>query len=397
MSDCVLHLDADAFFAAVEQRDDLKLRGKPVAVGTGVVASCSYESRRYGVQTGMPLREARRLCRDLIVLPGEYPRYEQAARQMLAICQEQTPLVEVAALDDLYLDVSRCRRPEQIPGTLREQVRDEIDLSVSIGMAANKLVAAVATQEAKPGRAVTVPPGTERGYLAPWPARVLHGVGPKVVAKFDRLNVQKVGEVADMPVALLAGLFGGRGRVIHDQSHGIDPRPVTPHRPPQSVSRRSSFDPPSGDRAFLRAMLDYLMDRAVTWLRFHDRAARGLAVSIRYGDYASDQGRETFRQPTDSNRDLKEAARDRFERLYQRRLPLRLVGIELTPVVPVERQPSLFADPETERARQLSACVDAVRQRFGFTSLLCGSSLLLTEKMEHDRENFRMRTPCLSR
>ena len=174
----ILHLDADAFFASVEQRDDPKLRGRAVAVGTGVVASCSYEARRFGVRTGMRLAEARSLCRGLIVLPGEYPRYEQAARRVQAVCLEQTPLVEVAALDDLYLDLTRHQRPEGVPDTLRQQIRDEVRLSVSIGVAANKLVARVATKEAKPGRQVFVPEGKEQGYLAPWPARVLPGVGP---------------------------------------------------------------------------------------------------------------------------------------------------------------------------------------------------------------------------
>src|SRR3954470_20586386 len=159
---CVLHLDADAFFASIEQRDDPKLRGKPVAVGTGVVASCSYEARRWGVSTGMRLAEARRLCRPLIVVPGEYRRYEQAARCMLAICQERTPLVEVAALDDLYLDLTPHDRAESLADTLRVQVRDEVGLSVSIGIGINKLVAKVATKEAKPGRQIRVAVGHER-------------------------------------------------------------------------------------------------------------------------------------------------------------------------------------------------------------------------------------------
>src|ERR1700682_786636 len=123
---CVVHLDADAFFASVEQRAAPRLRGKPVAVGTGVVASCSYESRRHGVRTGMRLAEARGLCRDLIVIPGEYPRYEQAARRMLAVCLEQTPVVEVAALDDLYLDLTGHAQAERVPAALREHIRDEI-------------------------------------------------------------------------------------------------------------------------------------------------------------------------------------------------------------------------------------------------------------------------------
>jgi DNA polymerase-4 len=393
----ILHLDADAFFASVEQRDDPRLRGKPVAVGTGVVASCSYEARRHGVRTGMRLVEARRLCRPLIVLPGEYPRYEQAARRVLAICQEHTPQVEVAALDDLYLDLARHDQPERVAGALREQIREEVRLSVSVGIGTNKLVAKVATKQAKPGKQVLVPAGTEREYLAPWPARVLPGTGPKVEVRLDRLNVQRVGEVAAVPVPVLRGLFGTRGQLLHDQAWGIDPRPVEPYRPPRQVSRRTSFDPPVADRAFLRAMLDYLLERATAWLRFHHLAARGVVVTIRYGDYQGALGRAPLASPTDKDQPLQEAARDRFERLYQRRLPLRLLGVELAPLVAPDRQPALFPDPGAERDRRLAECKDAIRRRFGFTSIFSGSTLRVAEQLDRDRQNFRLRTPCLTR
>src|SRR5438132_9200406 len=164
---CILHLDADAFFASLEQRDDVGLRGRPVAVGTGVVASCSYEARRWGVHTGMRLADARRLCRSLVCLPGDYRRYEQAARRILGICQEQTPLTEVAALDDIYLDLTQhAAGSARLAEGLRAQVREETRLSVSLGLGGNKLVAKVATRQAKPGRLVTVPAGGERAYLA---------------------------------------------------------------------------------------------------------------------------------------------------------------------------------------------------------------------------------------
>lgn len=203
--------------------------------------------------------------------------------------------------------------------------------------------------------------------------------------------------MAGMPVPVLRGLFGKQGRVLRDQAHGIDPRPVEPSKPPQSISRRTSFDPPVADRAFLRAMLDYLLERAATWMRFHDQAAKGFVLIIRYGDYESAEGRGTFRQPTNSDQELKEAARARFEALYQRRLPLRLLGVELAPLSAPDRQPALFPDLDAQRARRLAECKDAIHQRFGFTSLLSGSALLLAERLDRDRETFRMRTPCLTR
>ncbi|MCI0462530.1 MAG: DNA polymerase IV [Gemmataceae bacterium] len=404
---CILHLDADAFFASLEQRDDPRLRGRPVAVGTGVVASCSYEARRWGVTTGMRLAEARRLCRGLIVVPGEYARYEQAARRVLGICEEHTPAVEVAALDDLYLDLTGRVEPPQSPrlddtpagriaADLRAVIREEVSLSISIGVGSNKLVARVATRQAKPGRQVGVALGAERDYLAPWPVRVLPGAGGKAGDRLERFNVLRVGEVAGMPAPLLRGLFGvARGTTLHEQARGIDPRPVEPRRMPQSVSRRTSFDPPVADRAFLAAMLGYLLERVCSWLRFHALATRGLGVTIRYGDYAAATGRETFRRPVEDEGLLKEMGRERLGRLYQRRLPLRYLGVELAPVVRLDEQPALFIDPDEERARRLVEVRDAIRGRFGFTALLSGSALELAEQLDRDRETFKLRTPCL--
>ncbi len=408
---CVLHLDADAFFASLEQRDDPRLRGKPVAVGTGVVASCSYEARQWGVRTGMPLVEARRRCRPLRVLPGDYRRYEQAGRRMLAICQDHTPQVEVAALDDLYLDLGP--HGEQTAGELalelRGEIRAEVGLTVSIGVGGNKLVASVATQEAKDWRilaeknkeplsgVVRVPPGDECAYLAPWPAEVLPGIGPKLLARLHRLNVRSVAQVAEMPVPVLCGLFGARGRVLHDLAHGIDPRPVQPYRPQQTVSRCTSFDPPTADRGFLMGMLDHLLDRAVSWLRFSGLVTRGLTISLRYGDYEGAQGRATFRRATDHGTVLKETARDRLCRLYDRRLPLRFLGVELSPLRKQDRQPDLFPEEAEVRDRRLAACKDAIRGQFGFMSLVNGTALVLAKEVEQDRENFRLRTPCLTR
>jgi DNA polymerase-4 len=396
---CILHLDADAFFASLEQRDDPRLQNRPVAVGTGVVASCSYEARRFGVRTGMRLVEARRLCRPLVVLPGEYPRYEQAARRIQAICEERTPLVEVAALDDLYLDLTQPVTPDadRIAGELRGAIRDEVCLSVSIGVGSNKLVARVATREAKPGKLKRVLGGAERAYLAPWPVRMLPGVGPRTGERLERFNIERVGEVAEMPLPVLRGLFGKQGRLLHEQSHGIDPRPVEPQRPQQSVGRRTSFDPPTADLDFLHAMLTYLLDRACSWMRYQRLATRGLTVTIRYGDYETAAGRENFRAAVEAETLLREAAHARLDKLYGRRLPLRFLGVELRPLVPPEREPTLFPDPEDERQRRLLEVKDAIRRRFGFTAILQGDTLPLADRLDRDRENFRLRTPCLTR
>jgi DNA polymerase IV len=408
---CILHLDADAFFASVEQRDEPRLRGKPVAVGTGVVASCSYESRRWGVRTAMRLAEAKRLCPRLIVLPGDYRRYEQAARRILAVCLEYTPRVEAVSLDDLYLDLTQSGGVdvERLAVELRTQIAQEVELSVSMGIAANKLVAAVATDHAKKlrmaadgsraaeSKTVRVPVGEESAYLAPWPVEVLPGVGPKTFKRLQRLNVRRVGELAAMPTAVLCGLFGTRGTALRDLAHGVDRRPVQPYRPQQSVSRCTSFEEPTSDRAFLMGMLDHLLDRAAAWLRFSGVAARGLKLSLRYGDYTSDESRVALRPPSNDEMRLKAAGRERLSRLYNRRLPLRYLGVELAPLVVPQHQPELFPDPLAERDQRLAECKDAVRRRFGFMALVSGTTLVVSQQVEHDRDNFHLRTPCLTK
>jgi DNA polymerase-4 len=404
---CVLHVDVDAFFASVEQRDEPSLRGRPVAVGTGVVASCSYESRRWGVCTGMRLTDARRLCPGLIVLPGDYRRYELASRRILGISLEYTRCVEMAALDDLYLDLTGhgFDNASRFARRIAKQVLDEVGLRVSLGMGTSKLVAAVATQEVKDNRSRTgsqenlavAPPGAEAEYLSGWPAEILPGIGPKASGQLAQLNVRRVGEVASMPLAVLLGLFGPRGKTLRNLARGIDPRPVEPHRPSQSVSRCTSFDPAVSEMSFLEAMLSHLLERAASWLRWHDQAAKGLTVRLRYADHQSAEAHATLPKPSNDEGQLKPLARAKLARLYSRRLPLRLLGVELSPLTATDRQAELFPDPRAERGRRLSACKDDIRRRFGFMSLLSGTSLQLADQLRHDRDNYHLRTPCLTR
>jgi DNA polymerase-4 len=420
----IIHLDVDAFFASIEQRDDPSLRKRPVAVGTGVVASCSPEAKLLGVQTAMRLSDARRICPRLIILPGDYRRYEIAGRQILGICLERTPRVETPALDDLYLDLSAAARRVDDPDPfiestarqLRQAIRDEVRLSVSLGIGSSKLVARVATHHAKrrhhpddgryidpttytrpdPG-IVRVLAGREVDYLAPWPVRVLHGLGPKTEERLDRINIHLVGELATLPLHIVYAMLGHRAKGLRDQARGIDPRPVEPAKPAQSLSRRTSFDPPASDPVFLQAMLENLLERSLSWLRVHDLGTRALSVVLRYGDYRSDESRVSFPGATRDEVTLHAAARERFERLYKRRLPLRLLGVDLGPLqVPIQQR-ELFDGATVERQDRLEECKDAIRQRFGFLSLQRGSTVVLNEQLEHDRDNYHLRTPCLTR
>lgn len=403
----VLHIDVDAFFAALEQRDDPHLRGRPVAVGTGVVASCSYEARPWGVRTGMRLIDARRQCPPLIVVAGDYRRYEIASRQILGLCHEYTPRVELAALDDLYLELRDLAlgRAAALGRELAARVAAEVGVRVSLGLGSNKLVAAVATQTVKERKVrqttgddlAVVPAGAEAAYLAPWPVEVLPGVGHKANEVLAQLNVRTVAELLAMPPALLLRLFGPRGRTLRQLAQGIDPRPVRPSRPAGSISRCTSFDPPVGRWTVLTAMLNHLVERATATLRGQGQAARGVTVRLRYADHEWSDGRTALPAASDDEVLLKRTARTRLARVYARRLPLRLLGVELSPLTAPDRQGELFPDPERERQRRLRTCQDEVRRRFGFMALTSGTALELKGTLEHDRDNFRLRTPCLTR
>ncbi|GBD35238.1 DNA polymerase IV [bacterium HR36] len=395
----MLHLDIDAFFASVEQLDDARLRGRPVAVGTGVVASCSYEARQWGVCTAMRLSEARQRCPELIVVPGRYPRYEAIARQLLEMCQRFTPVVECAALDDFYLDLGQVevREGECVGRQLREWMREVLHLSLSIGGGANKLVAQVATHQAKPGRQVQVLPGRERAYLAPWSVTILPGVGPSAARQLHRLGLRQVGHLAEVSGQLLASLFGWWGRCWHWHALGLDPRPVLAQREPQSISRRTSFEPPEADPGFLRAMTIYLLDRAASWMRFVRRRAAGLEVAVRYGDGQWAMRRWRLRPATDEDAELRAHALEGLAYLLERRLPLRLLSVTLRPLHRYDGQLALFSDPQQQRRQQLQRCKDAIRQQFGFLALTSGAELVLLQRLEHDRHRLILRTPCLTR
>jgi len=421
----IVHLDVDAFFASIEQRDDPKLKGIPVAVGTGVVASCSYEAKREGIKTGMRLSQARQLCKSLRVVPGDHRRYEIAGRQILGICKEHSSTVEMASLDDLYMQLAQTGPTERqkTVTALREQIFEEVGLKVSMGMGNNKMIANVATHHAKelrissqrktasrwiPGTSilqetkhfspvVAVLPGNEKNYISPWPVEILPTVGSVGKEKFMRLNVNRVAEVAALPIEVLCAMFQKRGPILRDYSLGNDTRPLLTSRNPNSISRCTSFSPPTADPTFIDAMLAHLLERAISWMRFNKLAMRCLKIYLRYGDLKDAHSNLHFKTACDSDAVLHQAAKDKLISLFTRRLPLRLLGVELAQLEPASKSNLLFIDPDKERADRLAKCKDDIRSKFGFMAVTLGSSLVLAKDLGHDRDNFKLRTPCLTR
>lgn len=414
----IIHLDVDAFFASIEQRDDASLRGKPVAVGTGVVASCSYEAKRRGVRTAMSLSHARRVCPELRVVPGDYRRYEQAGKNILHICHEKVVRVEVAALDDLYLappDSPALDDAARLAEQLRSNVRERTGLLVSAGVGRGRFIASVATHAAKDRRVeqlrsldrlpaelplsplVVAPQDGEAAFLAPFSSGLLPGAGSARGARLAELGLERLGEVAAAPRHLLAGLFGDMGARWHDLARGIDHSTLRIDKPPLTISRRSSFDPPTADPPFLRGMLDYLLARAALEARGRGLSAGLARLHLRYGDFSSAEASRRFDPPVDDDAILGEALRDALEKLSGRRMPLRLVGVELGRLTASPAQASLFPDPDAERRRRLLQSTDAIRERLGFRAVRPGTTLALDQRLDHDRDGYRLRTPCLTR
>jgi DNA polymerase-4 len=374
----ILHLDLDAFFCAVEELRDPALRGKPFAVGgspegRGVVASCSYPARAYGVHSAMPMAQAVRLCPDLIVV-RHHGGYSEASREVMARVRDLTPLVQQISVDEAFLDVSDLPEPlEVLARRLQIRIRDELKLPCSLGGATNKLVAKIANDAGKSRagkgdypRAVTiVPPGQEAAFLAPLPVRALWGVGPKTEEKLLALGVTTIGELADYPEKELLRLFGQNGWELSRHARGIDNRPVTASRGgAKSISKETTFARDVNDGQALRATLRRLAEGVARSMRRKGYVGRTVKLKLRLSDFTTLSRQTTLARPTDDERLIVQAALSLFEKLWQPGQPVRLVGAGVTNLQKGLVQLSLWEEKD-ERFRNLQAAMDALRDKYG--------------------------------
>jgi len=386
----ILHVDADAFFASVEQVLAPRLRGKPVLVGgnpedRSVVASASYEARAYGVRGAMPLAQARRLCPDAICLPGNFQAYGEFSDRIRAILLRFTPLVETASLDDFYLDLTGCRPlngpPLQAAERMKAAVRSETGLSVTVAVAANKLVAKVASDLAKPDGILEVWRGRETAFLRALPVVRLPGVGPSTEEALRKFNLVTIGDLAQIPQAALERMFGAWGLALWERAHGRDDSPVVAEAGlPKTIGRESTFAKDTMDRAEVRDMLYFLTERAARQLREAGLLARRVTVKVRYADFQTVTAARTLPAVTDQDKAFYEAALERLEPLMARRMRVRLVGVTLSALLPVEgRQGDLFAESEFQRRKRFYRGLDRIRDKFGFEIARVGPSLRLKD------------------
>jgi len=402
----IIHIDIDAFFAAIEELLNPSLKGKPVIVGglpheRGVASTASYEARRYGVHSGMPLRKAYQLCPNGIFLRGNYQIYKTFSEKFFYLLSQYTPDVEEASLDEAYLDLTRCRPLyfsfSRTAQEIKQRVEKELGISVSVGVAPNKTLAKLATKRAKPGGFFEIPQGREEEFLKDLGIECLPGIGPKAQVILRMLNIHKIGDLWGLPRPTLRSLFGLNGDELYLQSRGIDSRPVVTASVPKSVSRETTFLQDLWDRRLLLAHLAYLCDRLTLPLRQGRLFAHIIEVKVRYSDFKTEARRRLLISPAQEMGRIYSIAEELFLGLFSSsRLSLRLVGVKASDLVRA-RPLSLF-EPYSERSERLGLAVDQVREKYGFGSLLTVREKMLETLYSFEKKRgFVLKTASLTK
>ncbi len=376
----ILHADLDAFFASVEQRDDPRLRGRPVIVGGGVVMAASYEARACGVRGAMGGREARLLCPHAVVVEPRMAAYSEASRAVFAVFERTTPLVEGISIDEAFLDVGGLLRtagtPPEIAVRLRRQVRDEVGLAITVGVARTKFLAKVASAGAKPDGLLVVPPDGETAFLHPLPVERLWGVGPKTAAKLRARGLTTVGEVALLPEAALLAMLGpASGRHLHSLAHHRDPRPVQGGRRRKSMGAQSALRLARHSPAEIDARLVALVDRVARRMRTAGRVGRTVTLRLRFADFARATRAHTLAEATAHTPTLLGAARDLLATAMPtiRHRGITLVGISVGNLADDDAV-QLALPFERTTAGTLDAALDDLRARFGTGAVDAGGA-----------------------
>jgi DNA polymerase IV len=374
----ILHVDMDAFFASVEQRDRPELRGKPVLVGSrerrGVVAAASYEARRFGCRSAQPMAHALRLCPEAIVVPPRGSRYAQVSDAVFAILSHVTPTVEPLSIDEAFLDVTGTERlhgpPRAVAEGIRASIRSELSLTASVGIAPNKFLAKLASDLCKPDGVGEIGAANLDAVLLPLPVARLPGVGPVTAERLRAEGLITVGDVRARPAADLVRTLGDLGRHLADLSRGLDDRAVESEGEAKSMGEEQTFsydmDDPDGVRQVLRAQCDEVARR----VRRAGLQAQRVAVKIRYGDFETISRSETLKAPTDLTDDVRRAATALFDRWARSGFrPVRLIGMSVARFSPAGTPTELFPDPARDRRRRLDATMDEIRRRHGDASI----------------------------
>ena len=384
----ILHLDLDAFFCAVEELRHPELQGKAFAVGgkpneRGVVASCSYPARRFGVRSAMPMTQALRLCQGLIVVPADHAAYEQASQRVMQILGGLTPLMEQVSIDEAFLDVTDLPEPaEEIARRLQDQIQRETQLPCSLGAASNKLMAKIANDYGKaaargltPPRAVTmVLPGQEEAFLAPLPVRMLWGVGTKTELRLQGLGVHTIGDLIHIPPAELIQIFGKNGTDMIRRAHGVDDSPVETEHEVKSISQEITFDRDLTDYRRLKETLQTLTTQVAYRLRKSGFCAGTIRLKLRWSDFTTLTRQVSLADPVDQDGIIYAAIIGLFDAVWQPGRKVRLIGVGVSRLTQQLHQPGLWDRP-SDKERRLLEAVDELREKFGSKAILAGRTI----------------------
>ena len=385
MSRTILHLDLDAFYCAVEENQTPELRGKPFAVGgkpdeRGVVSSCSYAARKFGVRSAMPMSRAVRLCPGLIIVSGRHRLYSDVSKQVMKRLHTVTPLVEQISIDEAFLDISDLNEPpERIARGLQAGIRDDLGLPSSIGIAPNKLVAKIATEVGKksakgdqPPFALTiVPSGKEAEFLSPLPADMLWGVGPKTAARLSELGIHTIGDIARWPESELVRLFGENGREMARHARGQDDRPVVTERETKSISQEVTFSRDVRDDKSLEKTLVELSTEVGRRLRKNELAGTTVKLKIRWPDFTTLTRQVTLPGTTDQDNEIAETALGLLHKVRKSGQAVRLIGVGVSGLGKPVRQLELW-ETSSEKERVLQKTLDELREKYGDNAIKRG-------------------------
>ena len=365
----VVHMDLDTFFVSVERLKDSRLMHKPVLVGgTGdraVVASCSYEARAFGVHSAMPMRQAKMLCPEAIIVRGDYEHYSKYSNMVTEIIHEKVPLYEKSSIDEFYIDMTGM---DKFFGTytyvqeLRNRVIKETGLPLSFGLSENKTVSKVATGEAKPNNHLKIEYGIEKSFLAPLSVRKIPMVGEVTAQLLRKMGIVKIKTVQEMPLEIMDNILGENGKSIWKKANGIDNSPVTPYTERKSISSEETFENDTIDVKRMKTILAGMTERLAYQLRKENRLTSNVAVKIRYSDFETHT--KQLRIPyTSADHTLIKLVKDLFDKLYDRRVLIRLIGVRFSGLVSGGYQINLLED--SEHIIKLYQEMDLLRKRFG--------------------------------
>ncbi|GAA1633367.1 DNA polymerase IV [Leucobacter chromiireducens] len=388
----MLHVDMDSFFVSVELLDRPELVGRPVAAAhdtaRSVVSSASYEARRYGVRSAMPVGRAKQLCPELVLIPPTFEKYRRASREVMAVFQEFTPLVEPLSIDEAFLDVSGSLKlfgsPAEIARAIRERIRERTGLPASVGLAATKFVAKLASQRAKPDGVLEIPPERTIEFLHGLPVEAMWGVGAATARSLKSRAIHTVADLAREPLSSLTRIVGtASARRLHELAHGRDARAVETTRTEKSIGHEETFARDVNDPAFLERELLRLATRTGERLRAAQLEARTVAIKVRWESFETVTRSRTLTESTNSTQRIYQTARELFTALGSTR-PVRLIGVRAEQLAPAGSDPAaLWSDDDDWRA--VDQTVDELRGRFGAAGITSASLLTAREDVVDPR------------